>query len=197
MEDFIKKYLRIIVLSVILLFALAFIIFYGTNDLFKFPFDSNVWGNAADWFMVLVTILTAFYLIKTFNEQKKITVMEYHKFLIENKPVPLAEINKRFELEISFTTNVPYDVKIAISHSPHYRFNGIDPEKLTAPFVPIGRVRRFVGTRICQPGEDSNSDSFIKCEIHFSDAFGNIYKEDFIGRYGKNLLKIPTKKSFL
>mgnify|MGYP006924698141 CR=1 FL=1 len=54
----------------VLIFSLCFYKFYGTNDLFMLPFKSGVWGTFSDWLMVIVTGITAVYLIKTFDEQK-------------------------------------------------------------------------------------------------------------------------------
>lgn len=41
------------------------------NDLFEFPFISNVWGSVSDWLMILVTGVTAIFLYRTLRSQQK------------------------------------------------------------------------------------------------------------------------------
>ncbi|WP_343320247.1 hypothetical protein [Sphingobacterium multivorum] len=72
--------------NIILIFAIAIISFfagiafvnnwlvlkkkYPKIDLYEVPFDANVWGTVSDWAMVIVTFFTAYFLVKTFLEQK-------------------------------------------------------------------------------------------------------------------------------
>jgi hypothetical protein len=63
--------------------------------LFFDPFDPSVWGNVSDWFMVIVTILTAIYLIKTFDEQRLVTKIEQDNFRLRFLP----------KIKLTFTEN--------------------------------------------------------------------------------------------
>jgi|SRR5690606_15906944 len=60
-----NKYLFIFIAVFILVFIILFIVFYGKYDLFKFPFNSNVWGNAADWVLVFGTIISLILILQT------------------------------------------------------------------------------------------------------------------------------------
>lgn len=48
------------------------------------PFDPNVWGTVSDWFMVSVTVITAYYLCQTLNSQKNVQKTQNKLFEIEN-----------------------------------------------------------------------------------------------------------------
>lgn len=60
-----NKVLCISIGGFVTLFTALFIIFYGKYDLFKFPFDANVWGNAADWIMVVGTLVSLILILQT------------------------------------------------------------------------------------------------------------------------------------
>lgn len=40
-------------------------------DVYKVPFIASVWGTVSDWLLVLATVVTAAYLIKSFHKQKE------------------------------------------------------------------------------------------------------------------------------
>jgi hypothetical protein len=46
-------------------------------------FDPDIWGTVSDWFMVIVTIVTAFYLYKTLQSQKNVQETQNKLFEIE------------------------------------------------------------------------------------------------------------------
>lgn len=45
--------------------------FYPEVDLYKYPYIAEVWGTVSDWVMVIVTTLTAVFLILSFRAQKR------------------------------------------------------------------------------------------------------------------------------
>ena len=187
MEDFIKKYIRIIVLSVILLFASAFIVFYGTNDLFKFPFDSNVWGNAADWCMTIVTLFTAIYLVRTFREQQKITNIEHNRYLKEIQPVPEVYI-KNNSVFIKFVRNQAFNIVIDIERAKNMFFRKTEG-KYNFEMMPINNE-----FRLDDKFDDlENDNEFIQIDVHFSDNIKNKYKQSFIKLNSKHFLKMELK----
>lgn len=54
------------------------------NDLFQFPFRSEVWGTAADWTMVVVTAVTLWYLVKTLRSQLQVQKLQQKSTAIQN-----------------------------------------------------------------------------------------------------------------
>jgi len=107
MKELIKKYSNHIICFAAL-FLVLFINFYGTNDLFSFPFVAGVWGNVSDWCMVIVTILTAIYLVKTFSEQKKandISLKIYKRGIMPYFTVLRVQEEDRFYLELKANNN--------------------------------------------------------------------------------------------
>lgn len=85
--------LKFILLIVIICFIISFIIFYGSNDLFRFPFDAGVWGNASDWVMVFGTIISLLLILRSINFQneanewqKKTVNIESFKHIESIKP---------------------------------------------------------------------------------------------------------------
>lgn len=47
-------------------------------------FNPDVWGTVSDWFMVIVTTITAYYLYNTFQSQKEVQETQNNLFKIEN-----------------------------------------------------------------------------------------------------------------
>ncbi|PRD56746.1 hypothetical protein [Sphingobacterium gobiense] len=61
---------------------------YPEVGMFDVPFKADVWGTVSDWAIVLITILTARYLVKTFIEQKNINKASLLPiFKIKQQPV--------------------------------------------------------------------------------------------------------------
>lgn len=123
-----NKFILISVTCILIIFWACFFIFYGTIDLFKFPFNSGVWGTASDWVIILVTSLTAVYLYnsfkaqkesngiqnKTLEEQQKLTEIEQIIFREKIKPV--------FELKVGGGDNFMIDPQNEIANVS-YSFN--------------------------------------------------------------------------
>lgn len=65
---------------------------FPQSEYLKVPFTPDAWGNLADWTMVLVTSFTAYYLVKTFREQKNINRASLLPiFMIDQPPVWIEE----------------------------------------------------------------------------------------------------------
>lgn len=63
-------------------------------------FDPNIWGTVSDWFMAIVTTVTAYYLYKTLQSQKEVQITQ----------------NKLFEIEsIRFRESIKPSLKYSIS----------------------------------------------------------------------------------
>lgn len=125
-----------ILLSAVVLFVIAFFLFYGKSDLFRFPFDASVWGTASDWVMICVTIVTAVFLIKSFKEQRKSNEIAYKTFLSTIIPVFSAEAdyneideNPFSNIKITQRKNAAYELSFPyynekFIHEPlHYKRN--------------------------------------------------------------------------
>lgn len=77
----------------LVLFIIAFFLFYNKYDLFRLPFDVNVWRTVSDWVMIFVTAITAYYLYQSLKSQReiqlmqqKVTKMEEYDYLMKIKP---------------------------------------------------------------------------------------------------------------
>ena len=57
-----------------------------------FYFNVDIWGTVSDWIMVLVTVLTALFLILTFKQQQKLFKNELYKYRLFIKPSFNAKI---------------------------------------------------------------------------------------------------------
>jgi len=53
-------------------------------DLFKFPFHADVWGTASEWVMIIVTMITAYFLWKTLKSQKEVQETQNKLLKIEH-----------------------------------------------------------------------------------------------------------------
>lgn len=176
-----NKYLFIFIAVFILVFIILFIVFYGKYDLFKFPFNSNVWGNAADWTMVIVTIITAIYLINTFLEQKRSNEIQIKKEL--ESILPIFKIQKSsldssphldysdcsHYLKIILTKNDVRNLKFTI-HDSKIIFNALD-----RPYVEVGEVTGFELNQEITSGYDNEKHCIL--EMHFQDVKYNRYKQ--------------------
>ncbi|WP_153846287.1 hypothetical protein [Sphingobacterium paramultivorum] len=167
-----KKVLLISIAIFVLIFSISFYIFYGSTDLFKFPFDSNVWGTASDWCMVIVTLFTALYLVKTFREQKRANDISYSqhrrtimpKFKLEGKI--FGEIRRDGFLRVYVHDNELYDLNVTYFSST-FIHESVSFPRLMTPNTNL--VLHFdelnethTGTRLC-------------CSFTFCDNEGNKY----------------------
>lgn len=120
MKEFVRRNLNLAKITGVasVIFVILFIIYYDTNDLFRLPFNSNVWGTASDWMMVVVTIITAIYLIKTFKQQKLATdiALSNHRRLIMPRlsinTFQIKELNDRLWLGVNVNDNDLYNIRI-------------------------------------------------------------------------------------
>lgn len=170
--DNIKKVLLISIGIFVLIFSICFYFFYGTTDLFKLPFDSNVWGTASDWCMVIVTLFTALYLVKTFREQKRANDISYSqhrrtimpKFKLEGKI--FGEIRHDGFLRVYVHDNELYDLNVTyysdtfIDESARFPLLMTPNTHLVLYFDQLNETHK--GTRLC-------------CSFNFSDNEGNNY----------------------
>ena len=86
MKDLLKeKLFRTICVSAIALFALTwFVGWLSDSDLGKFPFDANVWGTASDYFLIVLTIISLYFIYLTLNAQvKSISQQERQLAIVE------------------------------------------------------------------------------------------------------------------
>ena len=120
MKEFVRRNLNLAKITGVasVIFVILFIIYYDTNDLFRLPFNSNVWGTASDWMMVVVTIITAIYLIKTFKQQKLATdiALSNHRRLIMPRlsinTFQIEKLNDRLWLGVNVNDNDLYNFRI-------------------------------------------------------------------------------------
>ncbi|MBU7569984.1 MAG: hypothetical protein KAF41_04970 [Flavobacterium sp.] len=163
------------------------------------PFNSDVWGTVSDWTMVIMTGLTAYFLIKTFREQKRATDIEHERYVDQIKPtfklshydtkITIAENKYEIEskIELSCTRTVPKILQVSFiqSKTGKWRFTGKDGNKIHFPF----EIKDFIHGQIrgSFSGDDKcNNRTGCTFQIIFSDQLGNIYCQflelEFIGQ---------------
>jgi len=75
------KFLFFFMLFILVIIINLYVNYYEKSELAKRPFEAGVWGTASDWGMIIVTIVTAVFLIKTFIEQKKTNELELKRYI--------------------------------------------------------------------------------------------------------------------
>lgn len=190
MSEFYKKKRVVLFIALLasLAFIVAFIIFYGKTDLFRFPFDSNVWGTASDWAMVTVTFFTAMYLVRTFREQKKSNDIQIEKHLDSILP--------KFSIEqISFDFDDDYwlNIKLVKNDVRNIRFeicdHNIIHSVLDTPYFKEGEILSFNLNKKITSGYDSEGRPILV--IYFEDIEHNSYKQSACVLNNKIYLERP------
>ncbi|WP_185216178.1 hypothetical protein [Sphingobacterium mizutaii] len=165
MKKFLRQYIKLPIIALVasIFLGIIFFIYYDANDLFRFPFNSNVWGTASDWVMVFVTIITAIYLIKTFREQKTISKIEQKRFLYSIMPKFILNVkhNKKgafndHEYTLKLTANPAFNVDICT-----HNFG-----------------KHCVNQPIWETYHEEISDVWPGATIEFEDAVGNKYMQE-------------------
>ena len=64
---------------------------YPKIALFEFPFDVTIWGTVSDWLIVTTTIITGYFLVKTFQAQKIATEIAHLTYRKSNMPFLILE----------------------------------------------------------------------------------------------------------
>jgi len=77
-----------IIASLFIVCAIYFLLYilgkvFPNLEMFHFPYSASIWGSIADWIMIIVTALTAWFLWKTFQSQIMIQQMQQKQLDIE------------------------------------------------------------------------------------------------------------------
>ncbi|CAA9201726.1 hypothetical protein FLACOL7796_03915 [Flavobacterium collinsii] len=158
-------------------------------------FDPDIWGTVSDWFMFLITSLTAFYLYKTLQSQKEVQRTQNELFKIESlrfresiRPnlnftisdkiiIPEENTNgKIFTIEISNENdNTALDISIENRQTSNAFQISIFPPK--QKYLKKGSEPYLLNYLI----EDFNKNlNDIIFWIHYKDISGTKYKQGII-----------------
>lgn len=177
-KTFIKNNCLSIIISCIFLFLfiLCYCFFYKKVDLFEFPFKAEVWGNAADWIVILITALTAYQLIKTYKLQKDINLatIKNYKQLIQ----PIFSVSKKIEKatcdEYFFELKLVSNSARNIAPSKVYGLLDLDTTKIPVIFFlsPNNSIKV-----ICKTDKLNSYPAVLNKFYTFSyhDLSGNVY----------------------
>ncbi len=162
------------------------------------PLHFEVWGNVADWAMVLVTGLTARYLWKTLQSQQKVQSaqqemmdIEMSRFINEIKPAFRIEVDKR-ELQrigedlfiktahyrLVVHNNIAINPTVEFSHGAshgewHIANKSLEPMTKFPPGSGFGVVASF---RTTIAKDDTNPISLtLNFKLTFADRKGTPY----------------------
>jgi len=147
MKEFfsINKVVSILVIVFVITFIICFYFLYGKYDLFRFPFNAEVWGNASDWTMVLVTLITAIYLVKTFTAQKNANDLSnkiYIRGIMPYFTVSIVKEEDRFYLELKANNNTIRYINLTNIHDGYlynidFNFNQAIVAKESFISIPV------------------------------------------------------------
>jgi len=150
-------------------------------------FSASFWGPVSDWVMVVVTIFTAYYLIQTFNEQKKANKIAYNNFILSIKP--RFDVNfetEKYEdeksqdfLRLKVQKNTLHNFNI-IEFNSEYIYENMEGNQ---SIISIGDDVFFA----VKPFEKKKQIIFKPIEvliIRFSDSESNIYQQTVSLNFG-------------
>jgi hypothetical protein len=201
---------RIVLGGISVLFVLAIWWFFikvalphtlgNLGDLRYFPFKADVWGSFADWIMVGVTGLTAFFLYQTLksqnvvqNAQLILTRIELDKHRILIMPVfetkmwrfdQLANESRlgNYHGMLGFSNKTAYpaqDVVLKISDVPPKK----DDVILQKNIKSLPRIYGFIDVKL-EFHKPLNQDKLVyKVELEFNDKLNNRYTQTGFWRF--------------
>lgn len=169
-------------------------------------FNAEVWGTVSDWYMVIVTLITAIFLYKTLKSQKDVQKEQNRLFKIEELKY-LYSIKPKVNLTIFSTSQFDnddylYQVRCVINFS-------IENGELIRQRINVRskfKTSRFKYSKIkdkifnlmntSPPNNEANFE-VLAIEVFYKDLHGNEYtfKEEVINIYdiedGIQTLRIP------
>ncbi|WP_313515606.1 hypothetical protein [Sphingobacterium sp.] len=171
---------------------------FPKSKYFEVPINPEAWGSIGEWVMILVTGFTAYFLVKTFIEQKKITELEYKKYVESNRPI-LNIINKDYQIqeqeryvsfEIEILNNSLQNLKI--SNDFHESYKLVDNHYFHDVILPNGHTIKFELFYTLD-------SVFIEIDIYtgnlinlnYEDIFGNCYLQQIFVKGPKYLFLHP------
>jgi len=190
MKDKFYKY-RFTLLSLLIL-----LFYFLVKAIYKYdPFNPNVWGNVADWMMVIVTAITLFFIYKTLESQKDVQktnnrLLEIetnrHKYEVQPKfkfsSTPTEKINGEYielyyKIELTNTSNFEArNFKVTEDYNPS-GFKSHLSNKRQTTILP-GNPFQFITE--CRPKLRSTEPlsyfAHIEYSVTYSDVYGNFYR---------------------
>jgi len=165
-----------------------------TGELFKYPFIPDVWGTVSDWVMVIVTIVTAIYLIKTFKSQKRVQEIQQKQFDLERARFaegykPIFEYLNVPKKESSIRSNLKKIIKVK-NLSKHLAKNVFISVKKGKEFIK--EITSIIDIPMFGPNEEftinfdltnetENREIFeIVFEVKYEDIHKHIYPQEVI-----------------
>jgi len=108
---------------------------YPKVGMFQIPFEADVWGTVSDWAMLIVAAFTAYYLVKTFREQRIITQLEQKRFL--DSYLPILEVNNVSYTNIQSFSKTEFDIIIKSNSLQNLKISHNFPDNFTIaiPYV--------------------------------------------------------------
>nr|WP_276903217.1 hypothetical protein [Pedobacter kyonggii] len=171
-------------------------------------FNSGTWGTVSDWFMVLVTAITARYIYKTLKSQTEVqkiqeqaTNIENEKYRITIEPIfsvkdVVTEIEKKTDtIDVHLTIDIVlmnYDCKnISFSHNLYHSTSKIffvSPKKLE---YFSNKSNLVVICALSSLKEKFDKDGArLSLTINFNDVIGNGYKQEIHFAFDYSDMKI-------
>jgi hypothetical protein len=160
--------------------------------------DPNVWGTVSDWTMVVVTIVTLFFLYKTFESQMDVQKMQSELFRIESvrfresiKPV-LKYLLSKYAGELGDAERKLLTIEVTNetnSLATNISKQVAEGEQTTQIFIPMSlddhRDHLMKGDKplLFHFAVDKSRDQFILMNLKYQDVAGTKYQQRVICLY--------------
>lgn len=194
MINFYRKYkvLCIFLSLIIVLFVFSFTVFYGKSDLFKFPFDVDIWGTVSDWAIVFLTFTSGLLILQTLKAQvnsNRISQDNFRQSILPNfhisDEIYADEIGHYFTMSLKKNRALNF-----VLHGNTAITGFIDKNKL----YPLMNVNEGENIKVY-----TNSNRVVKWEkvlqtpiitFTFSDIAGNKYEQSIIVHISRGHLSL-------
>lgn len=187
MKDLLNnKIFKIIGISAIGLFIVTWLAGWVTgSDLGNFPFDANVWGTASDYYMILVTIVSAYFIFKTLKQQEQDSLRETLKNVAGfnygiNYSLEKLEFPSTYRLFITNTGHNVKNVRIHIEKLHRDKDEHVDKEMYRS-YLKKDFNRGDINNSVKRAIQFYMSDNhYYLLKIEFQDQFLNNYQQKLI-----------------
>lgn len=149
----------------------------------------EIWGTVSDWFVVIITLVTAVFLYKTLRSQMEVQKDQTRLFKIEELKY-LREIKPRLELQISkvsifeedFLTHLEISFNLSVEKAKNINHKIYTSNNPFQPSYSAGnKIKKF---NLKNQNESSASGKFPRLfiEIKYADSDGNeyLYKDEIL-----------------
>jgi len=168
---------------------------FPKSKYFTVPLDPTSWGSVSDWIYILITIFTAYFLMKTFVEQKNINKSSLLPIFSIDDEAVLDSNRNVYILKIRLVKNSAY--YFAPSRIYGSYFMNINDKIPLFMYLPEGStINLDCNSQLYQPNNINSSLIVTLFTYSFKDVANNTYFQSvtFHTSYNKFSLSVPQLK---